>query len=156
MTTLRRMLADRAGVVSLEAALLVGLVLVPLLGAAADFGLVLTAWAAVTRAEQAGLFYAFSNGVSISGIQSAAQAAYGTLTAAPIVTASSACYCLSSAQPWSRDGAAAVACTSTCTAGDTLTEFLTVSVNAAVPLPLPLPGLASPFPIAAMATARLQ
>ena len=156
MTGRRRALTDRGGIVSLEAALLVGLVLVPLLGAAADFGLVLAAWAAVTRAEQAALFYAFSNGVSIGGIESAAQAAYGTLTAAPTVTAGSACYCLPSSQPWSRNGAATTSCTGTCAAGDTLTEFLTVSVSAAVTLPLPLPGLASPFPVAATATARLQ
>lgn len=156
MTRRARLTADRGGIASVELALLAALVLVPLIAAATDFGLILVAWAATTRAEQAGLFYAFANGCDTAGIRDAALAAYGGLTAAPTVSADSACYCLSSSQPWSRGSAPTVSCTSACASGTVLTEFLNLSVTASVPLPVPLPGLASPYLVAATAAARLQ
>ena len=156
MSRRRPLRRDRAGIASLEAGLLVGLVLVPLVGGAADVGLILVGWSAATRAEHAGLFYAFANGVSTAGIQDAALAAYSSSSSTPTITPGSACYCLPTSAPWSRSGATAVSCGSTCGSGDTLTEFVTVSVSASVTLPLPVPGLVSSYTIATTATARLQ
>lgn len=156
MTRLRRTLADRKGVAAIEAALLGGLLLVPLLAGAADFGLILASWAAATRAEQAGLFYAFSSGASASGIEGAARAAYGGVAPPPTVTASSTCYCLPSTQSYARNNASPVACTVTCRSGDMMTQFVTVSVSTSVTLPVPLPGIPTSYPVATTATARLQ
>jgi Flp pilus assembly protein TadG len=156
MSRYRRLIRDRAGIASLEAALLVGLVLAPLVGGAADFGIILVGWAAATRAEHAGLFYAFANGVSITGMQDAALAAYAATSPAPTITAGETCYCLPTSTPWSRGNASAVACGSACGSGDQLTAFITLSVNATVALPMPLPGFGSSYQIATSATARLQ
>lgn len=149
---------SRAGIASVEAALLGFLLLVPVLSGAADVGLIVAGWAAATRAQQAGLLYAFNAGpaVTASGVENAALAAYGGLGATPTVTASSACYCLSSDQTWDRGNAASVDCSTSCASGDTLTEFLTVAVSTTVTLPMPLPGFASPYPIAASAVVRLK
>ena len=156
MTRLLALLRDRSGVAAMETALIGGLLLVPMLAGAADFGLILAGWAAASRAEQAGILYAFGTGASTSGMQSAATAAYGTALPAPTVTASTACYCLPSSSSWDRGSASAVSCTSTCSSGDVLTQFVTVSVSAAFTLPMPLPGISSPYTIASTATARLQ
>ncbi len=150
------LLRDRRGVAAMETALVGGLLLVPMLGGAADFGLILAGWAAASRAEQAALLYAFGTGPSASGMESAATAAYGTALPAPTVTASTACYCLPSSSSWDRGSASAVSCSTTCSSGDVLTEFVTVSVSAVFTLPMPLPGVASPYTISSSATARLQ
>jgi len=159
MTRWAALLHDRTGVASLEAALLTSLLLVPMLGGAADAGLLLDAWGKVTRAEQAGLLSAWGSGASPATIQAAAQTAYGSASPAPTIPLPTvACYCLPSATAYSRGNASAVSCSTTCASGNALTQFATVSVSTTVTLPLPLPliGFASPFAISATATARLQ
>jgi Flp pilus assembly protein TadG len=159
MTRWTALLRDRAGVASLEAALITSLVLVPLLGGAADAGLLLDAWGNVTRAEQAALLSAWGSGASPATIQAAAKTAYGSASPAPTIPLPTvACYCLPSATAYSRGNASAVSCSTTCASGNTLTQFATVSVGTTVTLPLPMKliGFASPFPITASATARLQ
>lgn len=153
---LRTLLRDRAGIASLEAGLVAALLLVPLLGGVTDAGMILLAWSGVTRAEQAALLSAWANGASPGAIAAAALAAYGPSTPAPSIAATIACYCLPNSATWDPAGAGAVGCTSACVAGDALTQFVTVSVGTTVALPLPLPGAASPYAVAATATARLR
>jgi Flp pilus assembly protein TadG len=158
MTGWTAILRDRSGVASIEAALLTSLLLVPMLGGAADAGLVLYNWGKVTRAEQAGLLSALGNGASPSTMLQAALTAYGNAPVKPSLQASVLCYCLPTATAYRRAGAGVVSCATTCGAGDTLAQFATLSVSTTVKLPLPLPliGFASPFAINTSATARLQ
>jgi Flp pilus assembly protein TadG len=158
MTFCFTLLRDRAGVASIEAALVTVLVLVPMLGGATDAGMILYTWGKVTRSEQAGLMSAWGGAASAATMQAAAQTAYGTAAVVPTIQASIACYCLPTATTYSRGSAAAVGCTTTCGSGQTLTQFATVSVSTTVTLPMPVPpiGLTSPFSVGASATGRLQ
>src|SRR6185437_2916861 len=69
---------NRRGSVAVEAALALGLVLVPLLLALSDLGLALSVQMRLERANQAALFYAWgTSGASVASIKSAASAGYG-------------------------------------------------------------------------------
>lgn len=152
MRRLRALLADRAGIAALETGM-VGVLAVTLLGGMADFGIVLSTGMQVTRAERAAMLYAWANSAAAPGaIVSAAQAAFP----AAAVSVSSACYCLPSSAPWAHAGATAVGCATSCSAGNVLTEYLTVTVSATVALPLPLPVIAASYALAATGTTRLQ
>jgi Flp pilus assembly protein TadG len=152
------LLRDRAGVASIEAALVALFILVPMLGGATDAGMILYTWGKVTRAEQAGLLSAWGSAASSTTMRAAAETAYGTAAVAPTIQASIACYCLPTATTYSRGSAAPMLCSTTCSSGNTLTQFATVSVSTTVTLPMPVPliGFASPFGVASTATARLQ
>ncbi len=153
MNRLRHPLRDRRGVASLEAAILIALLLVPLCGGLADSGLILVNWMRVNRAERAALLYAWGAGANTGGMLTAATTAFGG--PAPSVSATAACYCLPSDQTWNRDNAQAVSCGSTCTSGDTLTEFVSVTVGTTVALPVPVPFYASSYTISSTSVGRV-
>ncbi len=153
MNRLARLLRDRAGVASLEAALVTMLLLVPICGGLADGGLILVAWMRVSRAEHAALLYAWGNGANTGGMLTAAVGAFGS--PAPTVNTSAACYCLSAAQSWSRGAASGVSCSTTCSSGYTLTEFVSVTVAANVALPMPVPFFARNYQISTTAVGRV-
>ena len=147
--------ADRRAVASVEAALALALVLLPLLLGLFDLGTALTTRVRLDRAVQAGLFYAWgTSGAGTAAIAQAAVAGYGggkpTLTA----SAGMACYCL--APTGTRASGTAVACTDSCPSGEVLGVWLTLTATAPVVLPFPLPGVASPLTLAATSTVRSQ
>lgn len=146
---------NRRGSVAVEAALAMGLVLVPLLLALADLGIALSAQMRLERANQAALFYAWGNsGASVSSIQTAASAGYGARDPSFTATASEACYCIS--PTGTRSSGTAVACSGSCSAGEQVATWLTVQSSTSVALPAPLPGHGSTLSMSAGSIARVQ
>lgn len=146
---------NRRGSVAVEAALAMGLVLVPLLLALADLGLALSVQMRLERANQAALFYAWGNsGASVASIKSAASAGYGVSDPSFSATASEACYCIT--PTGTRSSGTAVACTGSCSAGEQVATWLTVQSSTSVVLPAPLPGYGSNLSVSSAGTARVQ
>jgi TadE-like protein len=145
----------RCGSVSVEAALALGLILVPLLLGVVDLGDGIIVHMRLDRAVQAALFYAWGTaGPSTSGVQSAAQSGYGGSSPALSATAGIACYCI--APTGTRQSGTAEPCSGTCSAGQTLGSWVTVNASASVSLPFPLPGWGSSLALSSTATARIQ
>ena len=151
------MLADRRAVVSIEAALALGLVVLPMLLGLFDLGTALTVRLRVDRALQAGLFGAWGvAGASAAQISQAAVAGAGS--GSPAVSASTdlACYCLPPTGTLQDASPAACGDAGSCPSGQVLGEWVTVTASAPVSLAFPLPGVASPLVLSATGTARIQ
>jgi TadE-like protein len=145
----------RCGSVSVEAALALGLILVPLLLGVVDLGDSMIVHMRMDRAVQAALFYAWgTSGPSTSAIQSAAESGYGASSPALTATAGFACYCI--APTGTRASGTAESCSGTCANGQTLGSWVTVNASASLTLPLPLPGVGSSMALSSTATARIQ
>jgi len=152
---MRVLSSDNRAAVSVEAALALGLVMVPLLVALVDFGFALTVRMHLDRAVQAGLFYAWgTTGASVSAIQSASVAGYGAHSPTATAAATEACYCINPAG--TRAGGTVASCTATCGSGLQLATWLTVQATATVALPAPLPLVGSALSLSSTATARVQ
>jgi Flp pilus assembly protein TadG len=156
---LSRLLRDRSGVAAVEATMVISLVLVPLCLGVAAYAMVLADTAQLDRALQAGLFYVWSNptGFTTSGVRAAAAAgfdntSYVGTSPALTVTASSACYCVSS----SAVKGAAVSCTGSCATGQTIGTYVTVTASAAFTLPVVVQTLTSPLTQSVTGTVRTQ
>ncbi len=154
-----RLLRDRRGAAAVEAVLVISLVLAPLCLGVAAYGIVLVDTARLDRALQAALFYVWSNptGFTTSGIQTAAAAGYdGTsyASASPALTvnATTACYCVSS----SAIKGASVSCTGTCTTGQTLGTYVTVTASATFRLPVVVHAMSSLLTQTVSGTVRTQ
>ncbi len=150
-------MTDRRGVVSIEAAIVLALVVLPTVLGLFDLGSALTTRLRVDRALQAGLFAAWGiSGASTSQLAQAAVAGAGNSNGGPAVsaTASLACICLS--PTGTETQGAAASCTGTCGSGLVLGQWATLTTTAAVTLPFPLPGVASPMILTATGTARVQ
>ncbi len=142
---------------SVEAALALALVVLPLLLGLFDLGTALTVRLRVDRALQAGLFGAWGvSGASSSQIASAAVAGAGSGSPAVTAAASVACYCLP--PTGTVQGASPTDCDddTPCPAGQVLGDWASVTASASVTLPVPLPGVASPLVLSASGTARIQ
>jgi Flp pilus assembly protein TadG len=146
---------SRCGSVSVEAALALGLILIPLVLGVVDLGLGIIVHMRLDRAAQAALFYAWGTpGPSTSAVQSAAQSGYGATSPTLTATASIACYCITPTA--TRQSGTAASCTATCTSGQVLADWVTINVRASFGLPFPLPSLGSTFALSSTATARIQ
>jgi hypothetical protein len=150
---------NRRGAAAIEAALVIGLVLVPLCLGVAAYGLVLVDTARLDRALQAGLFYVWSNptGFTTPGLQTAAAAGYdGTsyATASPALTvgAATACKCVSSGY----SPVSAVSCTGSCPSGQTVATYVTVAASATFTLPIVVRSLISPLTQSVSGTVRTE
>lgn len=144
-----------AGAVSVEAALALGLVLLPLFLGVVDLGQGIIVRMRLDRATEAALFEAWGvPGASAAAVQAAAQAGYGTAVPALTADASFACYCIAPAG--TRQSGTAVSCTGNCAAGQSLGEWLTTHLSAALALAFPVPFLGSTLNLTATATARVQ
>ncbi len=153
-----RLLRDRRGVAAVEATMVISLVLVPLCLGVAAYGMVLADTARLDRALQAALFYIWSNptGFTTSGVQTAAASgydntSYANASPALTVTATSACYCVSSLAI----KGSSVSCTGTCTSG-TVGTYVTVTASATFTLPVVVQSLTSPWTQSVSGTVRTQ
>lgn len=149
---------NRRGTATIEAAMALAFIIVPLCLGTADLALAITTANRIDRALQAALFYIWANpgSATASGVQTAAAASWSGDTPSLTVSVSTACACVSGGyQP-----AGSVACTgtgtSTCPAGQTLASYTTVTASTSVTLPFPLPGLPSAYAPNVSATVRTQ
>ncbi|MBV8915291.1 MAG: hypothetical protein JOZ05_19910 [Acetobacteraceae bacterium] len=144
----------RRGSASVEAALAVSLVLIPLALGMADVGATLATSSRLDRAIQSAIFHVWANPSSYTAasISQAASASYGTAAPTLTVTSSTACSCVA----LSYNPVASVACTDTCPTGQTRATYLTIGASASYTLPAPIPGLTSPWALSVQGTIRLQ
>ena len=149
-----RRLRGRGGFAATEAALAIGLVLIPLSLAVMAYGAVLAADVRLDRALQAAVFYVWNNptGFTSTGIQNAATAGYGTASPTLTVTSSTACSCVSNGY----NPVSTVSCTGTCPSGQQVADYLTITASASFTLPVTLSYLASPLPRSLSGTIRTK
>jgi len=150
------------GVVSIEAALAISLVLMPMCLGTIGLGMALTAAARLDHAIQAAAFYAWANqgtapswgaanSATLAGAQSAAVAAYGTAAPAATITTAVAFYCVTSGYVQMPP---AVTDTTACPAGESLATYLTIAASTSV-TPPGMPD-ATAIPLSVTATVRVQ
>jgi len=158
----RRGLAARRGVVSVEAALGIALVLIPVCLGVIGLGKALIAAGQMDRAVQAAVFYAWANqgtpagwgsagSTSLAAARNAAIAAYGAAAPAATITTSVAFYCVSRGYA---QVPPAVTDTTACPAGESLATYLTVAASASV-TPPGMPSAAA-IPLSVTSTVRVQ
>lgn len=146
---------DRRGVVAIEAAIVLALVLLPVTLGLFDLGAALTTRLRVDRALQAGLFAAWAmTGPSAAALTQAASAGAGSGANPVSARASFAWFCLSPTGTMASGTAASG--TATCPDGQVLGEWVRLTASATVALPFPLPGMPSFLPISAAGTSRVQ
>jgi Flp pilus assembly protein TadG len=152
--------AQRRGTASIEAALGIALVLIPLVLGVSGVGMALMTANRLDQALQAAVFYAWANpgtpaawsaqGSSAAAAAGTALAAYGAATPAATVTASVAYYCVSGGYT---QVPPAVTSTTTCPSGQSLATYLTVTATASViSLGAPLPAV---IPLVVSGTVRV-
>ena len=153
MTRLRR---DRSAVISIELALLAGLVLLPLTLGAVDAGELVLARARLDQALHAALFYAYSNqgSVSASGVQGAAQAGYGsgTLTVNPAI----AQYCIVPATGYPQGAAPSQPSNGSCPSGQSVETYLAVTASVSVTLPFTVSWVSPSLTLSVSGKARIS
>ena len=154
---LRRLRDERRGSVSLEAALVTTVFLIPLFLGSVDVASVLVTYFRVHRAQEAAVFYAWGNGgiASSATIQQAATTAFGTASPSPTVTSSTLYYCVTTSQ-YLQSGMTSYTSTPTCSSGQQVASYLTVSVSAKTSLPVPFPVLPSSFTLTSSGAVRTQ
>lgn len=133
----------------------VSLVLVPLMLGTVDLGEALAQTSRLDHAFDAALYHIWANpgGFTVSSIQQAAQAAYGSAAPALTITTAAACACVSS----SYIKGVAVTCTATCPTGQALAAYQTVTAAVQFPLPAAFPGvLTSPMSLSVQGTVRTR
>ena len=157
-----RRAAGQRGFASVEAALAIALVLLPVCLGVIGLGMALTAADRLDRAVQAAAYYAWANqgtaagwgsvgSASLTGAQNAAVAAYGTAAPAATITASVAFYCVTGG--YTRVPPA-VTDTTACPAGEALATYLTVVASTTV-TPPGMPT-APAIPVSVSGTVRVQ
>ena len=142
------------GSASVEAALTIALVMIPLTLGMIDYGEAISETARLDRAYQAAIYNIWANpgSYTASTIQSAAQAAYGSTSPSLSISTTTACYCVTSGYI----KGSAVSCTATCSGGQILAAYQTVAASTRFALPAAFPGVTSPMPLTVAGTVRVK
>ncbi len=134
----RDFLKSEGGAVAVEAALVMGLLLVPLLFGFWDVAQIGLAQAEVQEGLQDAVSYvAAGNSNNEAGITTAAQAAYGSSIS---ISMSTVCYCVSMTSS-SPTMPTSISCTSSCAAGTDLEQFMILTVSKTISVPFTVPYL---------------
>jgi Flp pilus assembly protein TadG len=149
---------DRAGVVSVELALLASLVLVPMTLGAIDAGQLVMSRARLDQALHAALFYAWANGgaVTVANVQTIAGSGYGNSSPQPTVTATITQYCIVPATGYPATGTPQQPSNGSCQSGQVVETYLAVNASVIVTLPFTLPFFTSPVTLSVSGRARIQ
>ena len=155
MNFLRR---DRSAVISIELALLAGLVLMPLTLGAVDAGELVVARARLDQALHAALFYAYSyhGAVTAADVEAAARAGYGSGTA-PTVSATLTQYCIAPSNGYPQGGPPRTPTNGSCSSTTLVKEtYLSVSASASVSLPFSVQWVARTVTLNVSGKARIS
>jgi Flp pilus assembly protein TadG len=126
------------GSVSIEMALVMSFVLVPMLLGLWDVAQIGFGQAQVQEALQdAATYVAAGNASNSSGITSAAQAAYGSSIS---VSTSTVCYCVQTGTT-GPTAPASEACSGSCGSGNDFEQFMNITVSKTVSIPFTVPYL---------------
>ena len=153
-----RLWHDRSAVISIELALLAGLVLLPLTLGAVDAGELIVARGRLDQALHAALFYAYSTqgNATTSGAMSAAQNGYGAGTA-PAVGATITPYCIVPATGYPQGTTPPQPTNGSCPNNNQAIEtYLTVTVSNSVTLPFTVQWVTSSVTFSVSAKARIS
>jgi Flp pilus assembly protein TadG len=152
---------DRRGVAATEAAYATAVILVPLALGVIDIGVVVADMARLDRALQAAAFAVWSSpsnfiasplpSAATSAISTAANAGFGSAAPTPTVSASTACYCVTSGY----SKGSSVSCSGSCTSG-TVGAYVTITVSATFTLPIAVPYFSSSLSQSVSGTIRTQ
>lgn len=134
---LRRISKAKEGSISVEAALVLSFIFVPLLLGLWDVAQIGFGQAQVQEALQDAVTYVAAGNTGNSGITSAAQAAYGSSMS---VSTATACYCVQTSTS-SPTAPGSVSCGSSCSSGDDYEQFMNITVSKTISLPFTVPYL---------------
>lgn len=155
-----RLAQQRSAAVSVEAALVISLLLLPLLLGLWDYSVVLAVQARLDTALHAAMDYALAteaNATDVAGIAQAADNAYGTAAPAPTIgTPTLSYYCVATNPAGTMASGQAASAGASCGSDQTLATYVTLSLAATVSLPLSIPGLGDTFPLGDDATIRVE
>lgn len=149
---LRRISSAEDGSVSVEAALVVSFVLVPVLLGLWDVAQIGFGQAQVQEALQDAITYvAAGNSSNASGIIAAAQSAYGNSISA---STSTACYCVQTGTS-SPTTPTSEACGGSCASGGDLEQFMSITVSKTITIPFTVPYLGSSVTVTSTGQVRI-
>lgn len=155
-----RLARQRRASVSVEAALVISLVLLPLLLGLWDYSVVLSVQGRLDTALNAAMDYALAttaNAADAQGIEQAANNAYGTAGPTPVIgTPTLSYYCISTNPAGTMANGQAASAGASCGSNQTLATYVTLSLAATVSLPLTIPGVGDTFPLGDNATIRVE
>lgn len=155
-----RLAQERCAAISVEAALVISLLLLPLLLGLWDYSVVLAVQARLDTALHAAMDYALATGANatdVSGIAQAASNAYGASAPSPTIsTPTLSYYCVSTNPAGTMANGQAASAGASCGNNQTLATYVTLSLAATVALPLSIPGLGDTFPLGDDATIRVE
>ena len=145
---------NRRGAASVEAALGVSIVLIPLCLAGVNAAETEAVAARMDRALQAAIYYAWTNAGSYTNanVQSAASTAYGSASPTLAVNVSTACTCVTSLYRF----ASSIVCLLPCPLNQTQAKYVTVTETATYTLPAPFPAFPSSKSLNVTGTVRVQ
>ena len=127
------------GSLSVETALVMSFILVPMMLGLWDVAQIGFGQSQVQEALQDAMTYVAAGNTGTSGITTAAQSAYGTSVT---VTTSTVCYCVKT-NSTSATAPTSVTCGGSCGTGNDLEQFMTITVSKTVTIPFTVPYLGS-------------
>lgn len=154
MNIRRTLLHCRRGVASVETAIVVSVMLIPLCLGALDKAAAEAVAARLDRSLQNALFYIWANPTSFtnSGVQSAVSAAYGSAAPSVTATATQSCSCVSNGY----NPVSPVSCAATCPSGQTIASYATIVASTTYAVPATLPGISPTVSLSVTGTVRTK
>lgn len=147
----QRFLKSDKGSISVEAALVMGFILTPLMLGTWDVAQIATGQSQAQEALQDTLTYvAAGNASNTTGITTAAQKAYGSSMS---VSTSKVCYCVQTGTT-TPTKPTSVSCSGSCSTGNDLEQFMSITVTKAVKIPFTVPYLGSTYTV--MSTGQVR
>ena len=146
---------NRDGAVSVELALIASLVLLPMTIGAVDAAQIITTRARLDQALHEAMFYAWANGGSVtaSAVQTTAASASAPQ---PSVTASITQYCITPATGYPSSGSPNLPNNGSCSNGQSLESYLSVTASASVTLFFTGWVITSPTTLSVTGQARIK
>jgi Flp pilus assembly protein TadG len=132
-----RFITAKDGSVSVEVALVMSFLFVPMLLGIWDVAQIAFGQAQVQEALQDVVTYVAAGNTGASGITAAAQSAYGTSVS---VSTSTVCYCVQTGST-GPTAPSTTACGGSCSSGNDLEQFMNITVSKAVSIPFTVPYL---------------
>lgn len=147
---MHRFTRAKDGSVSVELALVASFLFVPLLLGVWDVAQIAFGQAQVQEALQDAVTYVAAGNTGTSGITAAAQAAYGSSIS---VSTSTVCYCVqtSTTNPTAPSTAT---CGGSCSSGNDLEQFMSITVSKTVSIPFTVPYLGSSVTVSSVGKVR--
>lgn len=147
---LRRFSQSEDGNISVEFALLLSFIFVPMLLGIWDVAQIGFGQAQVQEALQDAVTYVAAGNTGSSGVTSAAQSAYGTSMS---VSTSTVCYCVKTGTTTPTTPTTAT-CGSSCSSGNDYEQFMSITVSKTVSIPFTVPYLGNSVTVSSTGKVR--